>query len=214
MTNILSLPLLSVTFETADNEDWRDSVAFAAAGSVTGYATTGNTGNGGLFNLSIAQGAYIGDYVLTTTGPGTYRVSDPDGYTIGAGVMGVPFSASGLSFTLAAGSTAFDTDDTFTLTVLPAPLDITGIRFVLQMRRAAGVPTVVLSGDTTTNTLVNGGASGVLGLAFPLTLLSQIPANAVGQPYAVDIVAIADGVQRRCVTGTNNLVKGITFPAA
>lgn len=211
-TKILSLPLLTVTFETATNESWRDSVAFGTAGTITGYATAGNTGNGTLGALSVALGAYTGDYILTLTGPTTFRVTDPDGYTVGAGVTGVPFSASGIAFTLSAGTTAFALGDSFTLTVLPQPLDITGIRFVMMMRQTAGNATILLSADTDDGTLVNGGSTGVLGFAIPVETMERIATSPVGSPYVLDVVAIADGDQRRCVTGTNAVVPGITLP--
>ena len=211
-TNLLSLPLLTVTFETATNESWRDSVAFTTAGTITGYATAGNAGNGSLTALSVTSGAYIGDYIVTLMGATTFRVADPDGYTIGAGVVGVPFSASGVAFTLSPGSGSFAAGNSFTLTVLPKPLDITGIRFMATMRRTAQDATIILSADTTLGTMVNGGTSGILGFAVSVETMEHIAPSNAGSPYVLDVVAIADGDQRRCVTGTNAVVPGITLP--
>lgn len=212
-TNLLSLPLLTVTFQTATNESWRDGVAFTSAGSITSQKNAGNSGNGGLGGLTLALGAYIGDYILTLTGATTFRVADPDGYTIGSGVVGVPFSASGIGFTLNQGQTPFALGDGFTLTVLPQPLDITGIRFAMMMRRSAQDATILVSADTDTGTLINGGASGVLGWAVPVETMERVPVSGDGSAYVLDVVAMADGDQRRCVTGTNAVVPGITLPA-
>lgn len=213
-TNILSLPLLTVTFQTATNESWRDGVAFTSAGSITYQATGGNAGNGGLSGLAVSLGAYIGDYILTITGATTFRVADPDGYTVGAGVVGVPFSASGIGFTLNQGQTPFVVGDGFTLTVLPQALDITGIRFVMMMRRSAQDATILVGADTDQGTLVNGGTSGVLGWAIPVEMMQRVAISSDGAPYVLDVLAMADGDQRRCVTGTNAVVPGITLPTA
>ena len=213
-TNILSLPLLTVAFQTATNESWRDGVAFTTAGSITYQATGGNSGNGALANLSVSLGAYIGDYILTMTGATTFRLADPDGYVVGAGVVGSLFAASGIAFTLAQGQTPFVTGDGFTLTVLPQALDITGIRFVMMMRRSAQDATILVQADTDTGTLVNGGASGVLGWAIPVETMERVAISSDGAPYVLDVVALADGDQRRCVAGTNAVMPGITLPTS
>lgn len=211
-TNILSLPLLQVAFRTATNESWRDGVAFTAAGSIAGYPTGGNTGTGILADLSVSIGAYLGNYLVTLSSATQYRVTDPDGYVIGSGIVNVPNTFSGVSLTLIAGSTPFAAGDTFTLVVLPKPLDITGIRFAMAMRATAGQATIALSADTLDGTLINGGASGVLGIAVPLSVMEKVATSPADVPYALDIVALADGEQRQCVSGTNAVVAGITFP--
>lgn len=213
-TNILSLPLLTVAFQTATNESWRDGVAFTTAGSITYQATGGNSGNGGLTGLGVALGAYIGDYILTLTSATTFRLADPDGYTVGSGLVGVPFVASGIGFTLNQGQTPFVIGDGFALTVLPQALDLTGIRFVMMMRRSAQDATILVSADTDQGTLVNGTTSGVLGWAIPVETMERIAISSDGAPYVLDVVAIADGDQRRCVSGTNAVVAGITFPTS
>lgn len=215
-TNILSLPLVQVAFTTATNESWRDGVQFATAGSAVSTATAGNTGNGQVAGLSVAQGAYIGVYTLTMTSASQYQVTDPDGYLIGSGAVGAVFSASGLFLTLNAGSVPFATGDSFAVTVLPQPLDITGIRFAMMMRSDASETSarILVSADTNLGTLINGGQSGVLGINIAMSVMAGIPVSADGSPYPLDIVAIADGDQRRCVTGTNAVVTGITTPAS
>ncbi len=211
-TNLLSLPLLSVTFETATNESWRDGVAFATAGSVAPYANSGNTGSGTVSSASVTAGAYIGDYTVTMTGPTTFgfqirwlhhrygcdrRVVFCVRHVPHRNVGGDPFAAG----------------DGFTLTVLPQPIDLTGIRFVMQMRTASASAQILISGDTNDGTLVNGETNGVLGIAIPQSEMARVPVSAAGSPYVLDIVGIADGDQLRCVTGTNTVVLGITIPA-
>ncbi|WP_449411102.1 hypothetical protein [Methylobacterium komagatae] len=224
-TNLLSLPLLAVAVETATNESWRDAVAFAVAGTVTYTPTIGNTGNGTITYLTVTAGSPIGDYTLTLTGTMQYRFTDPDGYVIGAGVIGQPFSASGVSLALNAGTVPFVSGDSFTITVLPEPIDITGIRFVMQMRAAnvsaqglstntSASPQVLVQGDTDDGTMINGGSGGVLGLAIPHDVMANVPLTMTDAPHLFDIVGIADGDQRRCVTGTCAIVSGYTFPAA
>lgn len=213
-TNILSLPLLTVTFRTGTNESWRDSVAFVTAGSITAFPTIGNIGNGTVTFLTVMPGAYIGDYALTMTSATQFRLTDPDGYLIGAGVVNVPFMASGINFTLAPGTSLFAAGDTYTLNVLPQALDITGIRFVMQMRAATPSAQILVSADTNDGSLVNGGMSGVLGLAVLAPVMATVPVSPDGSPHVLDILAIADGDQRRCVTGTCAVVPGYTFPAS
>ena len=210
MTAILQLPLIQVVFETATNEDWRDGVAFATAGEVVGYAAPANAGTGGLAALAVSAGAYIGDYVLTLTGATAYRVTDPDGYLLGSGLLGVPFARSGVSFTLQPGPTPFAAGDTLIASVLPSPIDLTGIGFRMMVKESLSRATVDLSASTDNGLLVNGGPSGVLGLAVPQPLMFKIPAGGL----VFDILAEGDGVERRCVTGTINHVLGVTRPGA
>lgn len=206
MTAILQLPLVQVAFETGSNEDWRDAVAFATAGQVTGHAVPGNVGTGALAALAVQSGAYIGDYVVTLTSPTAYRITDPDGYEVGAGLLGVPFQRSGLSFILNAGGTAFVAGDALVATVLPTPIDITGIAFRAQVRGSLDRATIDLDVSTAGNTMVNGGASGVMGFAVPWPLMARVPPG----DLLVDVLAMADGVTRRCLTGTINHVPGVT----
>jgi hypothetical protein len=210
MTAILQLPLLQVAFETATNEDWRDSLAFATAGEIVGHAAPGNTGAGTLSGLAVTPGAYIGDYSITLTGPSAYRVTDSAGNIVGSGVLGVPFIRSGLSFTLQPDGTAFVAGDTLILSVLTAPIDLTGIKFRMMVKETLTRASVDLDASTENGLIVNGGATGVLGLSIPAALMSRIPPGMV----VCDILAIGDGVVRRCVNGNINHVQGATISGA
>jgi hypothetical protein len=93
---------------------------FAAAATSEALGT--NTGNGTMGAVTVSAGAKQGVYTLTIIEPGanvgTFIVTDPDGDQIGDGVVGSAFSAGGLAFTLADGSTDFVAGDSFAITVV------------------------------------------------------------------------------------------------
>jgi hypothetical protein len=132
----------------ANGQRSREQVTLAAnlgalvPGTVLGQATVGaeatatafasNTGNGVMGTITVEAGAKAGDYKLViieaASDAGTFQVEDPDGIVIGVGSVGSEFSAGGLTFTLADGSTDFEGGDGFVITVDPgtgyyAPFD-------------------------------------------------------------------------------------------
>lgn len=96
------------------------STTITAAGAVA-TAFSGNTGNGTMGAVTLSAGAKPGTYKLAIVEPGTnvgtYIVEDPDGKLIGRGVVAAAFSAGGLAFTLADGSTDFVAGDGFDIVV-------------------------------------------------------------------------------------------------
>lgn len=92
-----------------------------AANAGVATADGGNTGNGTMGTVTVGNDALTGTYVLTITAAaanaGTFSVVDPFGAVVGTGTVAVEFSAGGLSFTLADGSTDFAVDDVFTIAV-------------------------------------------------------------------------------------------------
>ena len=84
-------------------------------------AFAGNTGNGAMGSITVSAGAKIGTYKLLITEPasnvGNFIVEDPDGVIIGQGDVAAAFSAGGLAFTLADGSTDFAAGDGFNIAV-------------------------------------------------------------------------------------------------
>lgn len=91
----------------------------------SGTATAGsNTGNGVMSAVSVADNTATGSYVVKMLTSTTFSVTDPSNNKIGNGETGKAFSAGGLSFTLAAGATAFVSNDTFTIAVAQ---NITGL---------------------------------------------------------------------------------------
>lgn len=96
------------------------STTITAAGAVS-TAFSGNTGNGTMGAVTLSAGAKPGTYKLAIIEPGTnvgtFIVEDPDGMIIGRGVVAAAFSAGGLAFTLADGSTDFVAGDGFDIVV-------------------------------------------------------------------------------------------------
>lgn len=92
-----------------------------AANAATATATVGNTGNGTMGSITVGNAAITGTYVLAITeaeaGAGDFSVTDPNGVAIGTGSVGTAFSAGGLAFTLADGSTDFAEGDSFSIAV-------------------------------------------------------------------------------------------------
>lgn len=90
-------------------------------GAATAAAVAGNVGNGTMGAVTLGAGAKVGVYRLAIVEPATnggeFVVEDPDGVEIGNGTVAVAFSAGGVAFTLADGSTDFSSGDMFTITV-------------------------------------------------------------------------------------------------
>lgn len=87
----------------------------------TGAATAaakagGNTGNGAISAVTIANPDKVGPYVVTFTSATAFTVEDPDGYVLGNGSTGVTFTDD-VAFTITAGGTAFVAGDGFVITV-------------------------------------------------------------------------------------------------
>lgn len=107
------------------------------AGTASAAAFAGNTGNGAMGSITVSAGAKVGAYKLVIIEPATdagkFQVEDPDGIIVATGAVASAFSAGGLAFTLADGSTDFAAGDGFTITV------------------AAGAGTYAVYGNTATN---------------------------------------------------------------
>lgn len=93
-----------------------------ADNALTATAKPGNTGNGTVGSASVSSSAVLaGTYVLEITeaaaNGGEFEVTDPRGNLLGNGTVGVAFSAGGIGFTLADGSTDFVEGDAFNLVV-------------------------------------------------------------------------------------------------
>ena len=90
-------------------------------GSATSAANAGNTGTGTMGTVTVGALAKKGIYnlrvVATSSGAGTFVVTDPDGKYVGQGTVAVAFNAGGLSFTLADGTPDFALGDGFIITV-------------------------------------------------------------------------------------------------
>lgn len=91
------------------------------AGTASASAGSGNTGNGTMGAITVSAGAKSGRYQLVIVEPGTnvgsFALYDPDGIFVDNGVVASAFSAGGLAFTLADGSTDFVAGDSFAIDV-------------------------------------------------------------------------------------------------
>lgn len=91
------------------------------------------------------------------------------------------------------------------------PVNLTGIRMDMQVRRAATDPQVLLEASTITGRIVTGGASNnVLAFVILKELVAGFPLSPNGQPFVFDIVATADGHTVRFCVGTVEVTRGIT----
>ena len=152
-----------------------------------------------------ALGSHELEIVEAGSGPARFVVRDPSGSLTQIGLVGTSVSAGGITFSLAQ-STAFAVGDTFTIGVLPTPVDITGIAFALMLRRSASAATVSLSASTATGTIGNGGLSGIAAMAVPQATMAALAAGS----YPYDLVASADGYSLVVRAGTVTHRQGIT----
>lgn len=77
----------------------------------------GNAGNGGIAAVVLGPKAQLGDYIVTLLGAGTFKVSTPNGNRLKDGVVDAEYAGDHITFTAAAGGTAFEAADVFTITV-------------------------------------------------------------------------------------------------
>lgn len=102
------------------------AIAAPTPGVATGAAVAGNTGNGTITAApTVSAGAKVGVYRLICIEPGTdvgkFTLSDPDGIDLGVVTVAAAYSANGLAFTIADGSTDFASGDSFIITVAAVP---------------------------------------------------------------------------------------------
>ena len=85
------------------------------SGTATAAAASGNTGNGAMGSVTVSGTAMVGQYTLriikAASNAGDFIVTNPVGDVVGFGTVGVAFSAGGLAFTLADGSSDFVVGD-------------------------------------------------------------------------------------------------------
>ena len=107
------------TYTVSASQTVSSTTITATAAAATAWA--GNTGNGAMGAITVSIGAKVGTYKLNIVSPGTnvgnFIVEDPDGKFVGQGDVAAAFSAGGLAFTLADGSTDFAAGDGFDIVV-------------------------------------------------------------------------------------------------
>lgn len=209
-------------FEIGTNEDWVDGFAFVVASNPVEVADPTNKGNGTVGVVTVQPYTPLGTYRVVITdieaGATFYSLSlvqvGGGASDLARGVVGVPLAVNGISLTVNQGTTAFAVDDGFSLAVLGALQDISGIRFDMQLRRTLGTASdypasVILSASTAAlpiPSLVNSGAGGTVNIALPAaTMRGVAPAL-----YDYDLIAREGSVTRRVFSGTANVVPGVT----
>lgn len=107
------------TYTVSASQTASSTTITATSAAVAAFA--GNTGNGAMGAVTVSSGIKAGVYHLVIAEPGsnvgTFLVFDPDGVLVAPGVVASAFSAGGLAFTLADGSTDFVAGDGFTITI-------------------------------------------------------------------------------------------------
>lgn len=125
--------------------------AGTAASAASGIGGGANTGNGTMGAVTVSSAAKAGVYKLSITEPatdaGTFRLEDPDGELVGTGTVAVAFSAGGLAFTLADGSTDFVAGDGFAITVTFTSEKY--LEFDQDVADPSNIPAGILLSDTT-----------------------------------------------------------------
>lgn len=201
MSNLALIQPQRVDFDTTQVTDWLDGLPMIGTPGFGGsLAGTANVGNGGLSVPSVAAGTALGAHVLAVTAIAaglTYvSVTDPNGTVTAQGVAGVPLYAAGLTLLLTPGATAFAVGDSFAIAVLPAPVDLTGLRFDLDARMSVGAATVALraSSDGAEPAIANGGPLGVIAMAVARASMGRLPVKADGYPYGITATDPATGL--------------------
>lgn len=110
----------SGTLLTGENVVRGTVMGKVTAGTPTGAAVGGNTGNGTITAVSNGAGAKVGVYRLTCIEPATnlgkFTVEGPTGLTLGVATVGSAFAGE-INFTINDGATDFVSGDAFTITV-------------------------------------------------------------------------------------------------
>lgn len=111
------------TFEPLITADLDEAVILInpQAGALANH---GNTGNGTVGPVIVGLGAEPGAYAVLFSSATAFAVTNPDSTPAGFGTVGVAFAGGGLTFTIAAGGTAFAAGDGFAVTVEVAAEDL------------------------------------------------------------------------------------------
>lgn len=209
MSNLSLIQPQRVDFDTCQTCDWLDGLPMIGTPTIGGtMAGTANVGNAALSVASVAGRTAYGAHIATVTAIafGLTRVSvvDPSGAPTGYGVVGLPIYAGGITFTLAQGPVPLAVGDSFALSVVRAPVDLSGLQFDLDARESAISRSYAFqaSNADTPATIINGGPSGVIAMALPRAYMARRAANALGYPYAITATDPATGLKVPAFIGT------------
>lgn len=212
MSNLALIQPRPITFRTSQNTDWLDGLPIIGQPGQGGIvAGSTNVGNGALVVASVAAGTKRGVHVVTITsvsgGLTRFTVSGPTGVVSAQGAVGAQIYAGGILLSLSQGATPFAVGDTFAISVLPVPLDISGLTFALDARAAKGSATVMLQAlsapkDGSTSTIVAGTTGGNVAMRVPRATMARCPPGT----YPFDLLA-TDPVTGLTVTAFYGVIK-------
>ena len=212
MSNLALIQPRPITFRTSQNTDWLDGLPIIGQPGQGGVvAGSANVGNGALMVTAVSVGAKRGVHILAITsvagGLAAFSVTNPSGVVTGQGVAGVQTYAGGLTLALTQGATQFAVGDTFAVSVLPVPIDISGLTFSLDARATKNAATVMLQAfsapaDGSAPTIVAGTTGGNLAMRVLRTTMARCPPGT----YPFDILA-TDPATGLTVTAFYGLIK-------
>lgn len=221
-TQIGAIQPRRTNFRIQGNADWLDGLFVwqAQAGGV--IAGSANVGTGTANVLAVDPTTALGSHTLSvsavTSGLTYLTASDPSGTVTGQGTAGLALYAGGLTLRVNGGSVAFAPGDTFAIGVLPGPIDLTGLRFVLQVRAAKTSAVVLLEADsapaTGSPTIATGGPAGTIAMSVGQDVLASTRLAQSGTgTYYYDILAIDIAYGRKVVAfyGSLEFDNGVTL---
>lgn len=160
MTNLLSLPQIpaGTSITISSNADFTDRF-FIGTPNFTSTPIT-LTGN-------ITAGSFVITNIVSTAGLVPGMAVSGFGFQPGSIIAQGGITAT----TLTLNNTTTATVAGITITVLPPPLDLTGITFSSSLRASANNTTVLLSATTVNGLMVNGNQAGTFGWNVPAAKL-------------------------------------------
>lgn len=185
MTNLLSLPQIpaGTTITISNSADFTDQFFIGTPNFVSTPIVVIGT---------IAAGQFTITGVSVTSGlvPGM-AVS---GFGIPAGSIIAPGGVGATTLTL--NNAVTQSVAGLRITILPPPLDLTGITFTSMLRVSAYNPTVILMASTTNGLMVNGNQAGTFGWSVPASKLPAFPGL-----FGTGQVSLVMGIQATDITG-------------
>lgn len=113
---VKAVPQCSAALVTGPADNISTSIGQLPSVGGCAFAGSSNVGNGVVTGISVSGSPTAGNYVATLSSSTSFAVTGPGG-SLGTGTVGTPFSAGGVTFTVAAGTIAFANADTFTIPV-------------------------------------------------------------------------------------------------
>ncbi len=163
----------------------------------TGTPAYTGTGNGTISGVTGGSSSVAQTITIAATDATHFSVTGSVSGGLGTATVGTPFTSSGINFTIAAGSTAFQSGDTFTVATTPPPLSFTQVAGVNAQLTVDGIPI-----SSASNT-VAGAIAGVT-----LNLASAAPSSPVELTVGTDPNQAATAINN-FISAYNTLIGSI-----